>query len=48
MSTLMPAAIIGFVLAVYLGYYGLVVAVEGRTGRKPQSSQITEISSQAR
>jgi len=48
MSTLMPEVIIGFVLAVYLGYYGLVVAVESRTGRKSESSQVTEIYRQAR
>jgi hypothetical protein len=34
MLNLMPEVIIGLVLAAYVGYYGLVVIVETRAGRK--------------
>jgi hypothetical protein len=37
MLNLVPEAIMGLVLAAYLGYYGLVVLVERRTGRKLES-----------
>jgi hypothetical protein len=42
MLNLIPEAIIGLVLAAYLGYYGLFVMVESLTGRKPESFQVTE------
>jgi hypothetical protein len=39
---LIPEVVVGLVVAAYVGYYGLVVAVESRTWRKLESSQITE------
>ena len=42
MSNLMLEAVIGLIVAVYVGYYGLVVVVESRTNQRPESSKITE------